>query len=108
MKTTLKDMKRGVKGVENVYTQHKSYLHGVVEKLIAVLEIELFLSVRLCLQEYTYTTHCFIVARFHCRSSTVGIQHPLRPHSCNDEIYRLSQSCGVRVRKSGTVSDFQS
>jgi vacuolar protein sorting-associated protein 45 len=35
MKTTLKDMKRGVKGVENVYTQHKSYLHGVVEKLIA-------------------------------------------------------------------------
>ena len=50
MKTTLKDMKRGVKGVENVYTQHKSYLHGVVEKLIAVLEIELFLSVRLWLQ----------------------------------------------------------
>jgi vacuolar protein sorting-associated protein 45 len=34
MKTTLKDMKRGMKGVENVYTQHKSYLHGVVEKLL--------------------------------------------------------------------------
>jgi vacuolar protein sorting-associated protein 45 len=35
MNRTLKDIKRGMKGVENVYTQHKSYLHGSVEKLIA-------------------------------------------------------------------------